>query len=509
MKECHDMAIVRYLTRQEMAKLVGTRLVIDGFTYTKSRQRGNRIYWDCEKVRARECTARAVTQSIKRPLDPIVVLSGPATSKHGHPANHDAVKAKALLEEVKKVAEEQPALPPAVIVRDALATAPGRVLSQLPLRNNIRQTICRVRRKNLPEKPNSIEDLEDLPDEYTKTSLGEQFVLHDNRHTKDEDEGRVIVFGTRKNIEILCRSPIWFLDGTFKMSPTLFTQIFTIIGIRTRRIADGEDTPLPFVYALLEGKHEAEYAEVLQVVKDAVARYRINACVPLKMMTDFEKAIHNACATVYPGVQVRGCFFHLGQAVYRKVQALGLQSRYNDPDDESIRNYSHMLLALAYLPPSEVPRMFRELYDDSPDELDELYQYFNEIYVNGVPARGRRRAVAPRYTPITWNQYDTVIANSHKTNNVSEGWHNRFRTMVGKPHPDIFKFIDEIKKEQGNTEVSLVELSLGRRVKNIPARRWYDYQQRIRTIVLEYNDYVNDDNELEYIRNLATTIEIS
>ena len=118
-------------------------------------------------------------------------------------------------------------------------------------------------------------------------------------------------------------------------------------------------------------------------------------------------------------------------------------------------------------------------------------------------------AVRPRYEPSTWNQYDAVIANSHKTNNISEGWHKRFRTMVGKVHPDLFTLINEIKKEQGNTEVRLVELSLGRRVKNSPSRKWTTHQDRIRNIVLDYNDYVNDNTEMEYLRNVGHTIDIS
>jgi len=154
--------------------------------------------------------------------------------------------------------------------------------------------------------------------------LGEPFLLQDNKNTADEIEGRVPVFATRENIEILCRSPIWFVDGTFKASPTIFTQLFTVIGLRQRNHPEGEDTLLPFVYALLEGNHEKEYVRVLEPVKDAVARYHVNACVPLKIMSDFELAIMNTFEKVYPGVEITGCFFHLGQSVYHQVQEKGL-----------------------------------------------------------------------------------------------------------------------------------------------------------------------------------------
>ena len=317
--------------------------------------------------------------------------SGPTTSRHSHPPSQDAVKAQIIVEEMKTVAESQPGLLPSVILRDALATATPRVISQLPPRENMRQTICRERRKKLPPNPTSLEDLEDLPDECTKTSLGEQSVLHDNYDTQQGDGGRVIVFATRKNIEVLCRSPTWFVDGIFKVSPSLFTQLFTIIGVRQRNTPCGEDTPLPLVYALLEGKHESEYVRVLEAVRDAVALYRINACIPARIMADFELAILNACEKVYPAAKATGCFFHLGQSVYGQIQAIGLQQRYNDEEDDTIRTYSHMLMALAYVPTAEVPRTFQQLHDDLPAELDELFKYFDRVYVRGVPARGRRR----------------------------------------------------------------------------------------------------------------------
>ena len=42
--------------------------------------------------------------------------------------------------------------------------------------------------------------------------------------------------------------------------------------------------------------------------------------------------------------------------------------------------------------------------------------------------------------------------------------------IVGKNHPDIFTAIKEFRKEQGDTELQILELSLGRRVKNDPKK---------------------------------------
>ncbi len=95
----------------------------------------------------------------------------------------------------------------------------------------------------------------------------------------------------------------------------------------------------------------------------------------------------------------------------------------------------------------------------------------------------------PRYPPSLWNQYDAVLADEHKTNNVSKGFHNQFRVIVVKHHPNLYSALMEILKEQTNAEISLAELALGRNVKNFPKRKWVQPQTQIRSIVLDYNTY--------------------
>lgn len=76
----------------------------------------------------------------------------------------------------------------------------------------------------------------DLPESFQKTLLEETFLLHDSGPpedvTDDDDNSddneadgrrqRVLVFATQRNVELLCQSSIWFLDGTFKVAPTIF-----------------------------------------------------------------------------------------------------------------------------------------------------------------------------------------------------------------------------------------------------------------------------------------------
>jgi hypothetical protein len=55
---------------------------------------------------------------------------------------------------------------------------------------------------------------------------------------------------------------------------------------------------------------------------------------PAIVYADFETAIHNAVTTVWPGLEVKACRFHLGQSWWRKIQSLGLSKQYGKRDSE-------------------------------------------------------------------------------------------------------------------------------------------------------------------------------
>ena len=57
----------------------------------------------------------------------------------------------------------------------------------------------------------------------------------------------------------------------------------------------------------------------------------------------------------------------------------------------------------------------------APEDLTPVIEYFEKTYVNGIPGRGRRRAVAPQYLPALRNLYEMCLTDGQKTNNLNEG----------------------------------------------------------------------------------------
>jgi len=96
------------------------------------------------------------------------------------------------------------------------------------------------------------------------------------------------MFGTMDNINCLQLNEHWFADGTFKVAPSIFYQVFT-----SHALIDHKSMPL--VYCLIQDKAEVTYKRVFERIKELQPTLN-----PASIMSDFEKATHNAIQHVFP-----------------------------------------------------------------------------------------------------------------------------------------------------------------------------------------------------------------
>lgn len=149
--------------------------------------------------RSKSCNARATTKDFEG--DEVYVTK---FASHTHPPDHEETKAEEVMRRIKRKAEDNPVAGPSGIIRDELRDLPSAVLIRLSERRNMKKAVRRLRRANLPANPKRITDLGELP---------ERFLIHDN----GEANSRILVFGTRRNLEVLARSSRWYLDRIFKV----------------------------------------------------------------------------------------------------------------------------------------------------------------------------------------------------------------------------------------------------------------------------------------------------
>eukprot|EP00102_Acyrthosiphon_pisum_P021502 XP_016658712.1 PREDICTED: uncharacterized protein LOC107883368 [Acyrthosiphon pisum] len=112
------------------------------------------------------------------------------------------------------------------IVGEVTQNLNDAVLAQLPKLNTLKRKLRRVKERATwhPPCPTSIRDLI-IPDQYMCLSGGSQFLLHDSGVHDDE---RFIIVGSMTGLRALSMSTRWHADGTFKTTPLIFKQLYSI-----------------------------------------------------------------------------------------------------------------------------------------------------------------------------------------------------------------------------------------------------------------------------------------
>uniref|UniRef100_A0A0L8GFH2 MULE transposase domain-containing protein n=1 Tax=Octopus bimaculoides TaxID=37653 RepID=A0A0L8GFH2_OCTBM len=182
----------------------------------------------------------------------------------------------------------------------------------------------------------------EIPDAVKYLENGSLFLVFD-------ESDKSLVFYLEKCLDDLESSENWACDGTFKVSPSLWCQLLTL------HITSGGSCVLR-LFALLPDKKEASYLRVVSAVRDLRAN-----CRPAICLMNFEKALHNSFASVFPHLEVVGCVLHLRSSVWRKVSALGESRRYIM--DEGFQLKIKCFCALAFLPIEDVVNGFEDLSD--------------------------------------------------------------------------------------------------------------------------------------------------
>ena len=171
---------------------------------------------------------------------------------------------------------------------------------------------------------------------------------------------------------------------------------------------------------------------------------------PHYLFVDFEQAAINSFNSIWTLTLVKGCFSHLSQSVFKKLQSLlGLQSEYHN--DSEFALIMRMLPALAFVPPELVSWSFQQLVMIFPENASPLCRYFEENYIGLLSLNGERNS--PLFSISLWNNFHLVPQGLPRSTNLVEAWHRGFLSTCGCHHPTVWKFIHFLKTEQGNVEL--------------------------------------------------------
>ncbi|CAF3646667.1 unnamed protein product [Rotaria socialis] len=431
-------------------------LLYEGFIYTVERTTTTKLILRCHN---RDCKARCHTNVY---MDAFV--SQPTA--HCHAPQPDRVPAIKLKEEIKTRAattEEQSS----IILHSALRNYPLNAAGQLPKNEAL---MLMIRRQRTAE---AVDANGRLPDKLRKTYRDEDFILH--------EDNKLIIFTTQSNLSILKQNKHWFADGTFKVCPDDYYQLFTLHAMMTNAI-------IPLVYGLLIGKSSEDYNLFFEKVLEQ------DNFEPESIMTDFETGTIKSVREMLPNVLHKGCLFHFSQAVWRQVQSKGLTTKYNE--DEYFRLNVKKLIALAFVPLDKVTTGFDLICDQFDDDADDLLEYFEKTWIG----TGRTK---PQFDHKLWNVYDRVIAAVPRSNNSVEGWHNAFATRVAINHPNIVKLAEKIRREQSKFEVDMQKILQGHDIKTKKAC-YRKLDERLTRLVNAFDASQMD----QFLKNVAANITL-
>ncbi|KAL8570124.1 hypothetical protein ACOMHN_033803 [Nucella lapillus] len=372
----------------------GQPLLVDseGFTYGIHRQsKDGATHWRCTRRRA-ACKCQVMVRQ-----EGDIFTRG--TQEHLHVAESGAaVKAK-LVRNVKETAAAAP-------YQSAYTIAEHLLQESRPIPNQ-RSTdyLGRIanyhRQQSRPCHPQDLGfelDMRHWPDQFEDPV---DITVGNKRH---------VLFFSKQQLTLLSQAKRWYADGTFKVVRAPFTQLWSIHAFV--RVED-QTKQLPLASAVMSGKRRRDYLAVLWALKQELRRRDLSwnlECVTM----DFEAAAWAAFRAAFPEVDVRGCSFHWGQAVWRHMQELGMQHAYqNDP---AFHSYCRQLLALPYLPWEKIDGNLAELEGEATTEGQRrLCTYIHQTWIES--------AVWP---PSSWSCFYRSI----RTNNDVEGWHRRLNSKA-------------------------------------------------------------------------------
>ena len=146
-----------------------------------------------------------------------------------------------------------------------------------------------------------------------------------------------------------------------------------------------------------------------------------------------------------------------------QVQELGLQKAYSE--DDAVYKYIRKLMALPFLPHSQIRPMFLRLQAEAETEpLQNLVTYIRRQWIESTV-----------FLPRNWSVYQQAI----RTNNDIEGWHNALnRRACGQSGLPLYLMIELLDREARLTAVT-IRLVSERKLKRVQRKQYRDLQARL------------------------------
>ena len=151
--------------------------------------------------------------------------------------------------------------------------------------------------------------------------------------------------------------------------------------------------------------------------------------------------------------------------------------------DEALALRIRLLPALAFAATFDVPELFSQFIAQlSISQAQQLALYFEKTYVGQSLPGGT--FVGPLFPISLWNHHHEVPQGIPRTTKAGEMWHRPYNVTISCYHPNIWKFLVALKREQGLVEVRQAKFLSG----ETPTKRSKNRanEDALKTLILSY-----------------------
>lgn len=414
-----------------------------------------------------------------------------SAKSHCHEPETEEVMRREVIGKMKKSVVEEPEKSVKRVYRDVLKSFitdhrdrhdAGELGVALPTFDSVSSILHRGREEVRPQLPKTRRSIE-LNDSWKKTETGGVFLRIDDTSSNPDVDDRILGFASDEAFAALCAAQTVFMDGTFRIVPHLFSQLYTL-----HAFVGGQMMPLAFF--LLPSKTTETYVRMFNLLR-IHALSRQLTFNPREFQLDFETAALNAIREVFPQAERKGCNFHFSQCLWRKIQELGLQKFYKVP---GVKTTVRSIGAIAFVPEDNIDDAWLLVNAESPGEgsdgyeaLEAFKEYFIVNWLENTTVHPRR----------LWNHYRNFEV---RTTNHLEAWHRALNRVVGRAHVNIFELIKHLKVQEAQHSDQMMLLRAGQ----APPRQRRQDRERNRRLRGFVDDYENGRiTLLEYVKKVG------
>lgn len=178
---------------------------------------------------------------------------------------------------------------------------------------------------------------------------------HEEKNKNDEHSYAFCVFKSQYTIDLMNKHMPNFeerdilLDATFKCCP--FGPFNQLLLLYFRY----QDKVFPFAYVLMTRKTQRAYQHLFSYINERVCSLKCKS-----FTSDYEVAMRNALAILFPGTRLVACWFHYSQALKRKVKQIPGFQRFLHGNEAAEEIY-YKLQCLPLLPSEHILSAFQQL----------------------------------------------------------------------------------------------------------------------------------------------------